>query len=161
MSFRLSPEMIQEIAGLAFNKGRVILLTRDEAQATKAASHLRETIQKLCDEGSLMALTVEGHRPRLPMLRPEGRNPSFVQVTNGGWVFLWPANDMTADDDMGSPQVVYWPSEGGAYERVTFSFWQEMRRAGEIYRPVTVAPTVKPTGEPRTVWDRLLVDEDE
>ena len=161
MSFRLSPEMIQEIAGLAFNKGRVILLTRDEAQAEKAAVHLREVIQRLCAEVISQTLTADGHPLRNTVLKPEGRNPSFVQLTNGGWVFLWPANDMTADDDLGSPQVVYWPSEGGAYERVTFSFWQEMRRAGEIYRPVTVAPTVKPTGEPRTVWDRLLVDEDE
>lgn len=154
MSFRLSPEMMQEIAGLAvFNKGRVILLTRDEAQAETTATHLRAAIRDL--------LSGIPRTPTSPVLKPEGMNPAFLQLTNGGWVFVWSVTDMTADDDMGSPHFVYWPSEGGAYEQVSYPFWQKLRRAGGVYRPVTVAPPVRADGAPRTVWDRLLVEEDE
>lgn len=157
MAFRLSPEMMKEIAVSALGKRRSLVLVKTPAQADKIADKIREALR---DE---IVANPEAYRPargRTVLIRPIGSNPSLIQTTNGGWVFVWPADDMGADEDIGDPEFVYWPSEGGAYEKVTYSLWKKHRAAGDIYRPVVVTQPRKATG-PRTAWDRLLDDEDD
>lgn len=154
MAFRLSQEMLLDIAQIALGKGRIIVLVKNSKQADKVSDRLRTVLGAEIQNQGL----TEGPRPTL--LKPVGQNPSFVQLTQGGWVFIWPAQDMAADDPLGSPELVYWPSEGGAYEKVTYQLWKQHRLAGDIYRPVTVQVVPRHTG-PRTVWERLLDDEEE
>ena len=151
MSFRLSEEMMEEIAVSTVAKGKSILLVKSEEQAVKVAQRVREAIEAELPAGSV---------GRSPKLKPATTNPSFVQLTNGGWVFIWPADDMGANDEMGQPEIVYWPSEGGNYEKVSYNLWRTARLAGEIWRPVTVSVPKKSQGRP-TSWERLLSDEDE
>ena len=64
---------------------------------------------------------------------------------------------MDANEEIGQPEYVYWPSEGGSYEKVTYALWKLHRLAGTIYRPVVVTVPKKSAG-PRTAWDRLMSD---
>jgi hypothetical protein len=158
VAFRLSVEMMEEIARAALMKGRMILLVKTPEQAEKVSKRLRDAISvELRDNASLFTPA----RGRGPLLKAIGSNPSFVQLTHGGWVFIWPADDMSADEELGQPQFVYWPSEGGAYEKVPYNIWQAARGAGHIYRPVSIAPPKKKNPGRPTAWDRLMADEDE
>jgi hypothetical protein len=98
---------------------------------------------------------------RQPALKPEGMNPTFVQVTNGGWVFIDAAEELSPEDEIGQPQFVYWPSEGGAYEKVAYDLWKRARLAGNVFRPVTIATPKKKTEGRPTAWDRLLEEDDD
>jgi hypothetical protein len=165
MAFRLSAEMMEEIAVSALSKGRCILLVKTPEQAEKIALKVRLGIEKELRENpdNYVPQRVRGTLavPSRPSLKPVGANPTFVQLTHGGWVFVWPADDMHPDEELGQPQVVYWPSEGGTYEKVTYELWKQSRLKGDIYRPMSVtAPKKKGTGRP-TAWERLLSDEDD
>lgn len=158
VAFRLSVEMMEEIARAALMKGRMILLVKTPEQADKISTRLRTALAKELVENPSLYTPARG---RGPLLKPMGSNPSFVQLTHGGWVFIWPADDMSADEELGQPQYVYWPSEGGTYEKVPYNIWQAARAAGHVYRPVSIAtPKKKNPGRP-TAWDRLMADEDE
>ncbi len=156
MAARLTRELLSEVAQQAIEKGRIVFLCQDLAQADRLADRFRKA---LIDEA--ISQGVAEITARTKLFRPAGANPSFVQMVNGGWVFFYPAKDLNADDDIGHAQSVYWPSEGGNYEKVTFEFWKKERRKGCTYRPVTTAETVAPKkkkGRP-TAWDRLLEDD--
>ena len=161
MSFRLSKEMMEEIAASTIhNRSRSILLVKSSEQAEKIAHKVREGIEQelpnwLPPDGRQRLASLQP-----PKLKPGGSNPTFVQMTHGGWVFVWPADDMGPEEDIGQPQFVYWPSEGGAYEKVTYELWQKGRLAGNVWRPVTISTAPKKT-ERLTAWERLLLDEDE
>lgn len=156
MPSRLTRELLVEVAGAAMEKKRMVFLCQTIEQADRLADRFRKAlIDEAIEQG------MGDVKARTKLFRPPGSNPSFVQLMNGGWVFFYPANDLTADEDIGGPEFVYWPSEGGNYEKVTYSFWQNERRKGCIYRPVTTAEAKTPPKKkgPRTAWDRLLEDD--
>ncbi len=156
MPSRLTRELLIEVAQAAIDKRRIIFLCQDLQQADRLADRFRKA---LIDEAVSQGVAEISARTRL--FRPAGNNPSFVQMLNGGWVFFYPANDLSAEDDIGHAEIVYWPSEGGNYEKVAFDLWRRERRKGCIYRPVTTAeaPPKRKKGERPTAWDRLLEDD--
>jgi hypothetical protein len=156
MASRLNKELLVEVANAAMNRGRIVFLCQDLPQADRLADRFRKALVDEAIEGGMGDV-----KARTKLFRPPGANASFVQLTNGGWVFFYPANDLSADENIGSPEHMYWPSEGGNYERVTYEFWQKERRKGCIYRPVTTAEAKVPPKKkgPRTAWDRLLEDD--
>jgi hypothetical protein len=156
MPSRLTRELLVEVAAAAMNKERTVFLCQSIEQADRLADRFRKALIDEAIEGGMGDVAA-----RTKLFRPPGSNPSFVQLTNGGWVFFYPANDLTADEDIGGPEHVYWPSEGGNYEKVTYNFWRNERRKGCIYRPVTTAEAKAPPKKkgPRTAWDRLLEDD--
>jgi hypothetical protein len=159
MAFRLGAEMMEEIGREALSRGRCIVLVKHQEQAEKVSLKIRTAIREELMDNPDNYTGPRGGRP--PMLKPLGNNLSFIQITNGGWVFVWPADDMDANEEIGQPQFVYWPSEGGAYEKVTYDLWKLNRLAGTIYRPMTVATPKKKTPGRPTAWDRLLSEDDD
>jgi hypothetical protein len=156
MPSRLTRELLGEMAQAAMEKARLVFLCQDLSQADRLAERFRKALRDEAIEQGMSEITA-----RTKLIRPAGANPSFVQLLNGGWVFFYPAKDLNADDDIGHAESVYWPSEGGNYEKVSFDFWRGERRKGCIYRPVTTAETTpkkKKSGRP-TAWDRLLEDD--
>lgn len=157
MPSRLTRELLGEIAQAAIEKARIVFLCQDIAQADRLAERFRKALRDEAMEQGVSEISA-----RTKLYRPAGANPSFVQMVNGGWVFFYPAKDLNADDDIGHAEHVYWPSEGGNYEKVSFDFWRKERRKGCIYRPMTTAegpaPKKKKSGRP-TAWDRLLEDD--
>ena len=156
MPTRLTRELLGEIAQAAISKGRLVFLCKDIEMADRLADRFRKALIDEAIEQGMSELSA-----RTKLFRPAGANPSFVQLLNGGWVFFYPAKDLGADDDIGHAEHVYWPSEGGNYEKVTFDFWRRERRKGSVYRPVTTAegPPPKKKGGRPTAWDRLLEDD--
>jgi hypothetical protein len=157
MSARLTRELLSEVAQQAIGKARIVFLCQDLAQADRLADRFRKALIDEAIEQGVAEITA-----RTKIFRPAGSNPSFVQLLNGGWVFFYPASDLNPEDDIGHAQTVYWPSEGGNFEKVTYDFWKKERRKGCMYRPVTTAETApkkKKVGRP-TAWDRLLEDDD-
>lgn len=158
MPTRLTREFLSEVARAAIEKARLVFLVQDLDQADRLADRFRKA---LIDEAVEQGVSEIAARTKL--FRPAGANPSFVQMVNGGWVFFYPAKDLAADDEIGHAQYVYWPSEGGNYEKVSFDFWRRERRKGAIFRPVSTAEgaAAKPKKKGRpTAWDRLLEDDD-
>lgn len=157
MPSRLTRELLGEIARAAIEKGRLVFLCQDLPQADRLADRFRKALIDEAIEQGVAEITA-----RTKLFRPAGSNPSFVQMVNGGWVFFYPAKELNADDDIGHAESVYWPSEGGNYEKVAFDFWKKERRKGCIYRPVTTAETApkKKKGGRPTAWDRLLEDDE-
>jgi hypothetical protein len=156
MPSRLTRELLGEVAQAAIGKARLVFLCQDLAQADRLADRFRKAVIAEAIEQGMAELTA-----RTRLLRVAGGNPSFVQLTNGGWVFFYPASDLTAEDDIGHAEHVFWPTEGGNYEKVTFDTWKQQRRKGCIYRPMTTGEKVPPkkkAGRP-TAWDRLLEDD--
>jgi hypothetical protein len=157
MPSRLTRELLVQVAQTALEKGRMVFLCQNLDQADRLADRFRKA---LMDEAIAQGMSEISARTRL--YRPAGANPSFVQLTNGGWVFFYPASDLNPEDDIGHAESVFWPSEGGNYEKVSYDFWRRERRKGCIYRPVTTAEKVdapkKKSGRP-TAWDRLLEDD--
>jgi len=153
---RLNRELLREVAQAAIEKHRIVFLCQDINQADRLADRFRKA---LVDEAIEQGM---GEVPaRTKLYRPAGANPSFVQMVNGGWVFFYPAKDLNANDDIGHAESVYWPSEGGNYEKVSYEFWRRERRKGSVFRAVTTAeeaPKKKKPGRP-TAWDRLLEDD--
>jgi hypothetical protein len=156
MPSRLTRELLGEVARTALEKGRLVFLCQDLPQADRLADRFRKSLIAEAIEQGVAEISA-----RTKLFRPAGANPSFVQLTNGGWVFFYPAPDLTAEDDIGHAEHVYWPTEGGNYEKVTFDAWKRERRKGCIYRPMTTGegvPKKKKGGRP-TAWDRLLEDD--
>ena len=101
------------------------------------------------------------------LLRPEGTNPSFIQMVSPetGWVFFHPNEDITAEEDIGTPTFVYWPTEGASYQKIPYLVWRR-ERAKSVWRPVHLkghldwedVPT-EPARAPRDAWAALLDDD--
>ena len=158
MPSRLTRALLVEVAKSAIEHGRLVFLCHASgglALADRLSDRFRKALIDEAVEQGWSQITA-----RTKLFRPAGSNPSFVQLTSGGWVFFYPANDLTADEDIGGPEFVYWPSEGGNYEKVSYDFWRRERRTGCIYRPVTTAEAKPPKKKgPRTAWDRVLEDD--
>jgi hypothetical protein len=155
MPSRLNRDLFLEVADAALAKGRILFLCQELTQADRLADRFRKALMDRAIEEGMGEVSA-----RTRLFRPAGSNPSFVQLLNGGWVFFYPAKDLGPDEDVGHAQFVYWPSEGGNYEKVGFDFWRKERRKGCIYRPLTTAEEKAPKKKgPRTAWDRLLEDD--
>lgn len=154
-AFRLTRALFAEVAHLAFlQRGRIVFLVQTEAQADKLATRFRKVLN---EESS-----TEGWAARSGNLAlPSKSNPGFVQLYCGGWVFFQAINDLEADEDIGQVQWVYWPTEGGNYERVSYDFWRQERRKGSVYRPILVAEVKTKTSGSRTAWDIILDGDDD
>ncbi len=101
------------------------------------------------------------------LLRPEGNNPSFVRMVDRetGWVFFHPNEDISEGEEVGTPSFVYWPTEGGAYQKIAYLGWRRERREN-VWRPVHFKglldwedPPSTPARGPRVAWDALFDDE--
>lgn len=100
------------------------------------------------------------------LLRPEGSNPSFVKMVERetGWVFFHPNEDVSVNDPVGTPNFVYWPTEGADYQKVPYLSWRRERR-DSLWRPVHFkgalewedAP-VEAARAPKDGWAALLED---
>jgi hypothetical protein len=157
MPSRLTRELLVEVAQAALNRARILFLCQSLDQADRLADRFRKA---LIDEAVESGMGDVNARTKL--FRPAGANPSFVQLVAGGWVFFYPASDLNADDEIGPAQDVWWPSEGGNYERVAYDVWKRERRKGNVYRPVATAeapPPKRKKGERPTAWERLLEDD--
>jgi hypothetical protein len=141
--------MLEEVAMDTFTKVRNILLVKSFEQAEKVSTKLRDIITE-------HMAAMMGKRP---VLRPAGQNPNFIRLSTGGWVFVWPIDDLEPDESLGDPTSVYWPTEGGQYERVPFATWRKSRLEGNLYRPVTVTLVKREGSDRPTVWDRILEDD--
>lgn len=145
-TYRLSTEMAEVVADAVMEKHRCIVLVKTETQAENFARRLRQVIQE------------RGKPVALDLLRPEGANPNFIRCKLGGWAFIWPIDDLDPDDEIAQTNWVYWPTEGGTYQRIPYAKWKAERSAGNMYRPVEAKPK-KHSGAPLTAWERLLDDE--
>jgi len=120
-------------------KERVIVLLRSKGTATLAADKFRDHMAE-----NLYA----------DKLRATGTNPDFVKLTTGAWVFFIACEDLEPDDEVGHPDLVLWPTEGGDYAFVKHREWKQIRaNQSSPWRPIAVAPA-EPEAE-GSVWDRL------
>ena len=158
---RLNRIMLAEVAhSTVLKRERSVFLCRSEKFADRIAFRFRKVLNEENDsEGWADVQSLPGGS----MSRPGGSNPSFVQLHNGAWVFFQAINDLEADEDIGPVQFVYWPTEGGNYEKVTYDFWRSERSSGNIHRPLLTVET-KPKGKAnkeRNAWDIIMEDDDD
>ena len=154
---RLNRLLLAEVAHSSWLlRERSVFLCRDEKFADRIAARFRKVLH---EEGDAERWTERSGN----LCKPEGANPSFVQLFSGGWVFFQDINDLEANEDVGPVQFVYWPTEGGNYEKVTYDFWRSGRTAGNIHRPL-LAHETKPKGKAnkeRNAWTMILEDDDD
>jgi hypothetical protein len=168
-AMRLNRVMLAEVAfNTLCTRERSVFLCRTEQFADRIAFRFRKILheenfaQKWVTDPK--ALEWAENPQTGGLCKPPGSNPSFVQLYNGGWVFFHDINDLDAGDDVGHANFVYWPSEGGNYEKVTYEFWRSERsRSADPYRLVLTAESQSKTQKqgPRTAWDIILEDEDD
>jgi hypothetical protein len=154
-ALRLTRALFAEVAHLAYlTRGRIVFLVQTEAQADRLSNRFRKV---LSEESVAEGWWANSESLTLPFKS----NPSFVQLYCGGWVFFQAIGDLGADEDVGPVQWVYWPTEGGTYERVSYDFWRTERRKGSIYRSILVAEVKTKTRGARTAWDIILEEDDD
>src|SRR5579863_6932832 len=120
MPSRLTKALLREVAEELLQHHRVLFLCKDVAQADRLAMRLRKAVIDEAIAEGMAEVTA-----RIHLMRPPGSNPSFVQLAKGGgWCFLHPCADITADEDIGAVELVYWPTEGGNYEKVDYRAWK-------------------------------------
>lgn len=131
-----------------------------QAFADRVADRFRKTfIEKAQEIRKCSELTAR------KLMQPERTNPSFVQMSGSetGWVFFHPNEDISPTDEIGNPSFVYWPTEGGDYQKISYVIWCR-ERAKSVWRPVHLSGALKwedPKPEaqkPRDAWNALLED---
>lgn len=138
-------EILPALEQILTVRKRVIVLVRDVSQSTAAADALR----------AHLAGTDLG-----PKVKPSGRNADFVKLSTGAWAFFIACTELAPDEDVGQPDFVLWPTEGGVYATVTHSDWKAVRTQSDSpWRPLAVFDDAEPV-EPDSVWDRLVSDKD-
>lgn len=138
-------EILEVLRDIILNRQRVIVLLRHKDKSTAAAGRLR------------LFLEEEG---RSALLKPPGSNPDNVRLTNGAWVFFIACEELAPDDEVGQPDYMIWPTEGGVYALVRHRDWKLIRAHEESpWRPAEVSEE-PPTFEEGSVWDRLTGRDD-
>lgn len=133
-------EILVALRDIILNRHRVIVLLRHTGKSTAAADSFRVFLE---EDG------------RKPLVKPPGSNPDFVKLTNGAWVFFIACEELDVSDDVGQPDFVIWPTEGGVYAVVKHREWKLARgKMDEPWRPVDVSEE-PPVFEEGSVWDRL------
>ena len=142
-----------ETPGISYSDSRQAFADRVADRFRKAFVEKAQEIRK-CSE-----LTAR------KLMQPERTNPSFVQMSGSetGWVFFHPNEDISPADEIGNPAFVYWPTEGGDYQKIPYVLWCR-ERAKSVWRPVHLGGSLKwedpPTEakKPRDAWNALLED---
>ena len=75
-----------------------------------------------------------------------------IKTVLGGTLTFYPAELTSGDEEM-KYDLVFWPNDRGRYERLPFSEWLRLRKAGNIWRPSDGGGVS--SGGPKTVWDRI------
>ena len=150
----VSDDLLLEVATTLVERGTVLFLTPTMEEADRFAAHFRTIFVK----SAAKALEKTEQEVLKKLLKPVGLNPSFVALANGGWVLFYQADDVSADEPIGDPKVVYWPTNAGEYATVTYREWQKARRKNVVWRPLPPAPRQPKTG---TIWDRVLDADDD
>lgn len=142
---RTQDEILATLLDIILNRHRVIVLLRHKGKSTAAADRFR------------LYLKEDG---RDELVKPPGSNPDFVKLTNGAWVFFIPCEELDVEDDVGQPDYVIWPTEGGVYALVKHREWRLARaKTDDPWRPVEVSEE-PPVFEEGSVWDRLTGKDD-
>ena len=138
-------EILVTLTEIINNRQRVIVLLRHTGKSAAAAVLFRDH------------LTSEG---REKLLKQPGANPEFVKLTNGAWVFFIACEELTVDEEVGQPDFVLWPSEGGEYAVVKHRDWKLIRAKEESpWRP-TEQFEDSPHFAEGSVWDRLTGEDE-
>jgi len=125
---------------LVNNRQRVIVLLRHTGKATDAANRFRSFLE-------------DGGWEKL--LKPGGSNPDFVKLTTGAWAFFIACEELDLGDEVGHPDFMLWPTEGGVYALVKHREWRMIRATQDNpWRPVEVSEE-PPVFQEGSVWDRL------
>lgn len=74
-----------------------------------------------------------------------GTSPWHILVSDGGWAFFFPVNELQPDEDVNNPDYVYCPDGDQAYVRVDYPEWKRKQQPSRAQVP-------------RTAWDRLNDD---
>jgi hypothetical protein len=148
---KLSRELMVEIASTALSKKGVIVLTRTMKESDEWNLRFRQFVVDLYTDRA-------GKVPENHILKPA--KSGYSKLMSGGWALFHPVEELDPDDEVGSPDYVYWPTQGMDYERLPYLVWQEERRKS-IWRPILVKGELdKPKpGAPMTAWDHLLRDD--
>jgi len=86
-------------------------------------------------------------------------NPWQVRLKSRGWVFFFPVHDLKPNDDVGNPSYVYSLSNKGAYEKLPYGRWRSL----QVVPPTpeeTQQAQADATAEPKSLWSRLMEDDD-
>ena len=138
-------EILVTLTDIINNRQRVIVLLRHTGKSAAAAELFRAH------------LIVE---EREKLLKPPGSNPDFVKLTSGAWVFFIACEELTVDEEVGQPDYVLWPSEGGDYAVVKHRDWKLIRAKEESpWRPVEQFEDPVQFQE-GSVWDRLTGEDE-
>ncbi len=138
-------EVCQVLAEGVLIKERILVLLLSKGKSTEAAQAFRQYLTETMDAGKL--------------LKPAKTNPDFVRLTTNGWAFFIACEDMTIEDEIGTPDYVMWASDGGLYEKVRYQDWRKLKTERQcVFRPVDAFEG--PDVEPGSIWDKLSNDED-
>ncbi len=151
MAMTLGQEMFDDLAATMATRKNILILTRSDEEAERAGIRLREVLIETAIQDGFSA------EKALAKIKAQSQNPSFVQMSSGPWAFFNNILDLEADEPIGNPDMVLWPTEGGTYEPLIYRAWQIQRRSGLIYRPPTPIPR---TDGPQTAWARLIDEDD-
>jgi hypothetical protein len=127
---------------------RVVVLVDDVNDIDRVVEHARRFTTELVRESM-------GSQHANKMFAASENRWILALARGGGWVFFFPVEITTADEDINAPDFVYWQDPKGVYERLAYHEWVLQRRAGNVWRPRRVG-----VGDaPRTAWDHILDDE--
>jgi hypothetical protein len=152
---KLSRDLMVEIAKTTLSKKGVIVLTRTLEESDEWNLRFRQFVMDLYPERK----GTETRVPESHVLKPA--KSGYSKLHSGGWALFHPVEDLGPDDHVGSPDYVYWPTQGMDYERLPYLTWQEERRKS-VWRPILVKGELdkpKKPGAPLTAWDILLKDD--
>jgi hypothetical protein len=84
---------------------------------------------------------------------------NYIGLRNRGWILFHPVAELLASDNVGHPHVAYWPAEDLDYLQLPYEEWRK-QRPGNVWRPLESVPEEEVPGEPLTMWQHLLKDDD-
>jgi hypothetical protein len=157
---KLDKKLRLEVAQTVLDGGSVLFLTPNSEMTDRVADLFRKAfVENAMEVKGCAELTAR------KLMKPEGANPSYVQLAKGpGHAFFHPNQDMTADEEIGNPTFVYWPTEGGDYQKVPYNTWKRERRA-HLWRPVHLKgqllweDTPAVVAGPLNAWAKILEDD--
>ncbi len=143
---KTAEEICEALRDRVLERHRVIVLLRHRGKSTEAAERFR-------------AYLIEEGREKL--LRPPGSNPDFVKLTSGAWVFFLACEELSPHEDVGQPDFVLWPTEGGIYALVKHRDWKLARSVTETpWRPLEVSPDEGPKLTEGSLWEKLAGEDE-
>jgi len=143
---KTAEEVCEALRDVVLNRQRAIVLLRHKGKSTEAADHFR-------------AFLVDDDREKL--LKSPGANPDFVKLTNGAWVFFIACEELSPTEDVGQPDYVFWPSDGGDYAQVRHRDWRLARAGADTpWRPLPIVEEDGPKLAEGSLWDKLAAEDE-